>query len=79
MVGRQNINQAPLLDTLLSLVVAFVFGELIGFERQYRQRTAGLQTNVLVTVGAAVFVDMANHLHSHDSAIHVAGYTLEAL
>ena len=40
-------------DTLVSLFVAFVFGTLIGAERQYRQRSAGLRTNVLVCVGAA--------------------------
>ena len=47
------------LDTLISLFVAFVFGTLIGAERQYRQRSAGLRTNVLVCVGAAAFVDLA--------------------
>jgi putative Mg2+ transporter-C (MgtC) family protein len=34
------------LDTLVSFVTAFVLGALIGAERQYRQRTAGLRTNV---------------------------------
>ena len=33
------------LDTRVSLATAFVFGTLIGAERQYRQRTAGLRTN----------------------------------
>jgi putative Mg2+ transporter-C (MgtC) family protein len=47
----QNINLLSLLDTLISLSTAFVLGSLIGFERQYRQRTAGLRTNVLVAVG----------------------------
>ena len=36
-------------DTLVSLATAFVFGTLIGAERQYRQRTAGLR--VLVAHG----------------------------
>jgi putative Mg2+ transporter-C (MgtC) family protein len=52
-----NINLAALLDTLCSLFFAFLLGGLIGFERQYRQRTAGLRTNVLVAVGAAIFVE----------------------
>ena len=30
-------------------------GTLIGVERQYRQRNAGLRTNILVAVGAAAF------------------------
>jgi putative Mg2+ transporter-C (MgtC) family protein len=48
-----------------------VLGGLIGFERQYRQRTAGLRTNVLVAVGAALFVDMANRLHGHEAGVAV--------
>lgn len=34
---------------------AFLTGTLIGIERQYRQRNAGLRTNILVSVGAAAF------------------------
>jgi putative Mg2+ transporter-C (MgtC) family protein len=58
---------------------AFVLGSLIGFERQVRQRTAGLRTNTLVAVGAAVFVDMANRLHGHDGAVHVAAYVVSGI
>lgn len=47
------------LDSLISLSAAFILGGIIGLERQYRQRTAGLRTNVLVAVGAAMFVDVA--------------------
>ncbi len=35
--------------------VALVLGALIGLERQWRQRTAGLRTNALVALGAALF------------------------
>src|SRR5574337_356118 len=79
MEAIHNLNPASLVDTLVSLVSAFVLGGLIGFERQYRQRTAGLRTNVLVAVGAAVFVDMANRLHGHDGAIHVVGYVVSGI
>lgn len=79
MEAIHNINLASLLDTFLSLAVAFILGGLIGFERQYRQRTAGLRTNVLVAVGAAVFVDMANRLHGHEGALHVVGYVVSGI
>lgn len=59
------------LDTLISLSVAFVFGTLIGAERQYRQRSAGLRTNVLVAVGAAAFVDLAERLTGAEGAVRV--------
>ncbi|MFT5590681.1 MAG: putative Mg2+ transporter-C (MgtC) family protein [Bradyrhizobium sp.] len=79
MQALQNINLVSLLDTLVSLSTAFVLGGLIGFERQYRQRTAGLRTNVLVAVGAAVFVDMANRLGGGDGAVHVIAYVVSGI
>lgn len=60
------------LDTLVSLGSAFVLGTLIGAERQYRQRTAGLRTNVLVAVGAATFVDIASRIGGPTDAMRVA-------
>lgn len=41
------------------LAVAIVLGLLIGLERQWRRRPAGLQTSALVTVGAALFATIA--------------------
>jgi putative Mg2+ transporter-C (MgtC) family protein len=66
-------------DTLVSLVTAFVLGALIGAERQYRQRTAGLRTNVLVAVGAAAFVDLAMHLSGADGAVRVIAYVVSGI
>ena len=66
-------------DTLVSLLVAFVFGTVIGAERQYRQRSAGLRTNVLVCVGAAAFVDLADHLTGPDGAVRVIAYVVSGI
>lgn len=41
---------------------AFLMGTLIGIERQYRQRNAGLRTNILVSVGAAAFTVLSSDL-----------------
>lgn len=41
------------------LLVAALLGALIGLERQWRQRFAGLRTNALVAAGAAAFVGAA--------------------
>ncbi len=46
-----------LINSAVCFLAAFVFGTLIGAERQYRQRSAGLRTNALVAVGAAAFID----------------------
>jgi putative Mg2+ transporter-C (MgtC) family protein len=67
------------LDTLVSLTAAFVLGTLIGAERQYRQRTAGLRTNVLVAVGAAAFVDLGMHLANAEGAVRVIAYVVSGI
>jgi uncharacterized membrane protein YhiD involved in acid resistance len=46
-------------DFALRLALAFAFGALIGVERQWRQKLAGLRTNCLVSMGAALFVMLA--------------------
>jgi putative Mg2+ transporter-C (MgtC) family protein len=66
-------------DTAVSLVAAFVLGTLIGAERQYRQRTAGLRTNVLVALGAATFTDIGMHLAANDGAVRVIAYVVSGI
>lgn len=66
-------------DTLISLFTAFVLGTLIGAERQYRQRSAGLRTNVLVCVGAAAFVDLANRLTGAEGSVRVIAYVVSGI
>lgn len=79
MEAINNFNQSSLLNIVISLVTAFVLGGVIGFERQVRQRTAGLRTNTLVAVSAAVFVAMANRLNGHEGAVHVAAYVVSGI
>ena len=79
MESISNINLSSLADTAISLSSAFFFGGLIGLERQYRQRTAGLRTNILVAIGAAIFVDAANRLTGHDGAVHVMAYVVSGI
>jgi putative Mg2+ transporter-C (MgtC) family protein len=67
------------LDSLISLLGAFVLGTLIGAERQYRQRSGGLRTNVLVAVGAATFVDIGMHLNGNAGAAQVVSYVVSGV
>jgi putative Mg2+ transporter-C (MgtC) family protein len=43
-------------EFVLRLGAAVLAGALIGFERQWRSRGAGLRSNTLVAAGAAMFV-----------------------
>ena len=56
-----------------------MLGTLIGAERQYRLRTAGLRTNVLVAVSAAAFVDLAMQLADADGAVRVIAYVVSGI
>ena len=46
---------------------ALLLGSLIGFERQWRQRMAGLRTNALVAIGASGFVVFSTTLSGENS------------
>lgn len=74
-----HLHVDSLIDSTISLLAAFILGGLIGYERQFRQRTAGLRTNVLVSVGAALFVDMAATLSGHEGAVHVVAYVVSGI
>ena len=54
----ETFNVLALVNSAVCLLAAFLLGTLIGAERQYRQRSAGLRTNALVALGAAAFVDL---------------------
>lgn len=75
----QTFHLIPFLDTIVSFIAAFVFGTLIGLERQFRQRNAGLRTNVLVAVGAAGFVDLAQGLAGDEGAVRVIAYVVSGI
>ena len=55
-------DTSPLLEqpTFPRLLLALLLGAIIGAERQWRQRAAGMRTNTLVCFGAAAFVDLAS-------------------
>ncbi len=79
MHALQQFNLTALIDSLISLTTAFLLGSLIGYERQFRQRTAGLRTNALVAIASAVFVDLAFRLDGPAGATHVAAYVVSGV
>ena len=49
-------------EIILRLVVAMVFGMLIGAERVLVHKEAGMKTHALVSIGAALFVIISEYL-----------------
>ncbi len=64
------------IHTLLTLLTASVLGAAIGYERQFRQRTAGLRTNTLVATSAAIFVHLAMTIDGSGGAVRVISYVV---
>ena len=66
------------LNDAANLLVALGLGSVIGFERQWRQRLAGLRTNTLVSLGAATFLVFASQF-TGDSPTRVAAQVVTGI
>jgi putative Mg2+ transporter-C (MgtC) family protein len=68
-----------LLSFTLNVGAALVMGVAIGLERQFRQHAAGLRTNALVCVGAAMFVSLTPLMGDRDSPTRIASYIVSGI
>lgn len=66
-------------QTAAHLAVALALGAAIGFERQWRQRLAGLRTNTLVALGAATFVVFEALMPDNGSPTRVAAQVVSGI
>jgi putative Mg2+ transporter-C (MgtC) family protein len=66
-------------QTAFNLGVATLLGACIGFERQWRQRMAGLRTNTLVAIGAASFVVFESLFPDDGSPTRVAAQVVSGI
>ncbi len=57
---------------LLAMVLAVIFGAAIGWERQVHGKAAGLRTNILICLGAALFTILSRSMAGpHDSLTRI--------
>lgn len=75
----ETFEWLPFVDSIISLTAAFICGTIIGIERQFRLRSAGLRTNVLVAVGAAAFVDVAARVAGDKESLRVMAYVVSGV
>jgi putative Mg2+ transporter-C (MgtC) family protein len=66
-------------QTAANLSVALALGAAIGFERQWRQRLAGLRTNTLVALGAATFVVFESLMPDNGAPTRVAAQVVSGI
>ena len=63
----------------LNLSVAACLGAAIGLERQWRQRLAGLRTNTLVALGAAIFVTYSRVVFDDQGSARMAAQVVSGI
>jgi putative Mg2+ transporter-C (MgtC) family protein len=68
-----------ILQFIFNVGVALLMGVAIGMERQIQQHVAGLRTNALVCVGAALFVSLSRLMGDHDSPTRIASYIVSGI
>jgi putative Mg2+ transporter-C (MgtC) family protein len=61
------------------ICAALFLGVVIGLERQWHQHPAGLRTNALVCLGAALFVSLSLLMHDEGSPTRVASYVVSGI
>jgi putative Mg2+ transporter-C (MgtC) family protein len=52
----------PILDIIIKLLVALVFGLLLGVERVWAGKIAGMRTYALVSMGSALFIIISSEI-----------------
>lgn len=67
-----------MLNLIIQLSLSVILGTLIGLERQWRQRMAGLRTNALVSLGAALFSVLSLRM-GNDANARIAAYIVSGI
>jgi putative Mg2+ transporter-C (MgtC) family protein len=70
---------AALAQAGLNLFIAACLGASIGLERQWRQHLAGLRTNTLVALGAAIFITYARAAGDNEGATRIAAQVVSGI
>jgi putative Mg2+ transporter-C (MgtC) family protein len=69
-------NQITSLHCFIKLLMAAVCGSIIGIERELHRKSAGIRTNMMICLGAALYViaaEMILGLHAGGDATRMAG------
>lgn len=59
---QKMMSQNDFLQNIVPMLVALVLGAAIGLEREIHRKPAGLRTNMLICMGAALFTLIAKHI-----------------
>jgi putative Mg2+ transporter-C (MgtC) family protein len=62
------METVELKNLILRIFIALFLGALVGFERQWRRRNAGLRTNGLVSLGACLYILISENIYTDDAS-----------
>jgi putative Mg2+ transporter-C (MgtC) family protein len=62
-----DAHSLPVSTTVTRMVLAALFGAMVGFEREWRQRPAGLRTHILVCVASATAALLSIEIMEHEA------------
>ena len=74
-----DLSSVSLIDVVGRLALATGFGALIGFDREYSKKAAGLRTNMLVALGAAMFVVAPIQSGMAESDVNTMGRVIQGI
>lgn len=64
MIALNSIFELQIPGFIYKILAACLAGLLIGLEREYKGKSAGLKTNTIVAVGASIFVMISLHFEN---------------
>ena len=64
-----NINMEILSGDLIKILLAVLCGGILGFEREYQNKSAGFRTIILITLGSTIFTLVSQRIGGSDDRI----------
>jgi putative Mg2+ transporter-C (MgtC) family protein len=69
--GAETIKMDFIIETedIISMMMSILCGGIIGFEREYKNKSAGFRTIILITLGSTIFTIVSGHGAGADDRI----------
>jgi putative Mg2+ transporter-C (MgtC) family protein len=67
----ESLNFGPI--DIVSYLYAVLCGFIIGFERQWMGKTAGIRTSILICLGACIFTSIGHYYQPGEGTVRVVG------
>ncbi|HYI76014.1 MAG TPA: MgtC/SapB family protein [Chryseolinea sp.] len=66
-------------ETALQLLISFIIGTVIGLEREYRSKAAGLRTMIMICFGSTIFTELSISIGGQSSPDRIASAVITGI